>query len=62
MYTNTPYMVATRNGAIYEHEMTDNDHENLLDHLLKHSVQFYYRGLTMIFTKMYLKAGLKKPN
>ncbi|WP_186436241.1 hypothetical protein [Lysinibacillus sp. Y5S-8] len=55
-------MVATRNGAIYEHEMTDNDHENLLDHLLKHSVQFYYRGLTMIFTKMYLKAGLKKPN
>ncbi|WP_371811497.1 DNA adenine methylase [Sporosarcina sp. Te-1] len=37
MYIDPPYVASTRNGLIYENEMTDNDHENLLRQLLSHS-------------------------
>ncbi len=42
VYADPPYMLETRHGKQYHHEMTDKDHEELLDTLLAH------RGLVMI--------------
>ena len=36
IYCDPPYMLETRHGKQYRHEMDDNDHEALLDVLLKH--------------------------
>lgn len=36
IYADPPYMLGTRHGKQYRHEMTDTDHEELLDALLAH--------------------------
>lgn len=36
LYVDPPYPLSTRNGKYYAHEMTDADHEDLLELLLKH--------------------------
>lgn len=36
IYADPPYMLATRNGALYEDEMTDDDHIKLLNALIDH--------------------------
>ena len=36
IYCDPPYMLSTRYGKQYRHEMEDRDHEELLDVLLKH--------------------------
>jgi len=36
LYVDPPYVMSTRNGAIYQNEMTDNDHEELIDLLINH--------------------------
>ncbi len=36
IYADPPYMLETRHGRQYHHEMTDKDHEELLDTLLAH--------------------------
>ncbi len=36
IYCDPPYMLETRHGQQYKYEMEDNDHEELLDVLLKH--------------------------
>lgn len=37
LYVDPPYMLQTRSGALYEHEMNDSDHVQLLTMLEKHS-------------------------
>lgn len=37
LYVDPPYVLGTRTGKIYKHEMTDEDHEQLLKLLLQHS-------------------------
>lgn len=36
IYADPPYPLSTRNGAMYQHEMTDADHATLLDALDQH--------------------------
>ncbi len=36
IYADPPYLLGTRHGRQYRHEMTDRDHEELLDALLAH--------------------------
>lgn len=36
IYADPPYLMETRGGAQYRHEMTNQDHEELLDALMKH--------------------------
>lgn len=36
IYADPPYMLGTRHGKQYRHEMSDDDHEELLDALLAH--------------------------
>lgn len=37
IYADPPYLLETRNGAIYKNEMTEDDHDALIDALLKHT-------------------------
>jgi DNA adenine methylase len=37
IYADPPYVISTRSGKIYKHEMTDKDHIELLQLLLQHS-------------------------
>lgn len=36
IYADPPYPLATRTGALYQHEMSDSDHEQLLEALDRH--------------------------
>jgi DNA adenine methylase len=36
IYADPPYMLGTRSGRIYAHEMTESDHVRLLESLLRH--------------------------
>lgn len=36
IYADPPYLLGTRKGYLYKHEMTDEQHTELLDTLLKH--------------------------
>ncbi len=36
IYADPPYVLSTRHGKQYKHEMTDNDHADLLEQLLAH--------------------------
>jgi len=44
MYIDPPYMLGTRTGKQYRHEMTDADHEELLDALLKSRAKIMISG------------------
>lgn len=37
IYEDPPYLLGGRNGAIYENEMSESDHSDLLDALLQHT-------------------------
>ena len=37
IYADPPYLLVTRHGRQYRHEMSDGDHEELLDALLDHT-------------------------
>ena len=37
LYVDPPYLLSTRSGAFYEHEMSDSDHETLLEALKTHT-------------------------
>lgn len=37
IYADPPYLMDTRNGKLYENEMSDEDHTELLHALLQHS-------------------------
>lgn len=44
LYVDPPYVMATRNGAIYENEMTDSDHIELIETLIKHKGKVLLSG------------------
>lgn len=46
IYCDPPYVLSTRCRKQYKHEMTDEDHEELLDALLKHSGPVIISGYT----------------
>lgn len=60
MYIDPPYVATTRNGAIYENEMTDKDHEFLIDHLLKHSGPVLLSGYDSDLYNDLLKGWIKE--
>lgn len=37
LYVDPPYVLSTRNGAMYEHELSDTDHLQLLEALKRHT-------------------------
>lgn len=43
-YCDPPYVMSTRRGVFYEHEMTDEDHEELLDLLLSCKARWMLSG------------------
>ena len=44
MYVDPPYVMSTRSGRIYKHEMSDKDHEELLDLLLQSKAKIILSG------------------
>lgn len=52
IYCDPPYMLGTRHGKQYRHEMNDGDHEELLDNLLKHKGPVLISGYN---TELYQK-------
>jgi DNA adenine methylase len=44
MYIDPPYVLSTRSKRIYKHEMTDKDHEELLEVLLKSKAKIILSG------------------
>lgn len=60
VYADPPYLLETRKGYLYEHEMTDQQHTELLDSLLKHKgtvmISGYDNGLYNSMLKGWNKA------
>lgn len=55
VYADPPYMLATRCRAQYRHEMTDDDHEELLDVLTHHRGPVLVSGYESELYRAYLK-------
>ncbi|MFJ8064881.1 DNA adenine methylase [Psychrobacillus sp. NPDC096426] len=60
MYIDPPYVMATRKGAIYENEMSDEDHMNLIDYLLKHTGSVLLSGYDNEIYNDMLKGWMKE--
>lgn len=55
MYIDPPYLLNTRSGKQYRHEMTDKDHEELLKELLKSKAKIMISGYESDMYNDYLK-------
>lgn len=55
MYIDPPYLLGTRAGKQYRHEMTDSDHEELLKVLLQSKAQIMISGYESDMYNDYLK-------
>lgn len=60
MYIDPPYLLGTRAGKQYKHEMTDSDHEDLLKLLLKSKAQIMISGYESDLYNDYLADWEKK--
>lgn len=55
MYIDPPYLLHTRTGKQYKHEMTDDDHEELLNKLLQNKAKIMISGYESDMYNEYLK-------
>ena len=55
MYIDPPYLLGTRTGKQYMHEMTDHDHEELLEELLQSKAKIMISGYESDMYNDYLK-------
>lgn len=55
MYIDPPYLLGTRTGKQYKHEMTDADHEELLKELLQNKARIMLSGYESDMYNEYLK-------
>lgn len=55
MYIDPPYLLGTRNGKQYAHEMTNSDHEELLEILLQSNAKIMVSGYESEMYDDYLK-------
>ena len=55
MYIDPPYLLGTRAGKQYKHEMTDADHEELLKKLLQNKAKIMLSGYESDMYNEYLK-------
>lgn len=60
MYIDPPYLLNTRAGKQYAHEMTDSDHEELLKELLQSRAKIMISGYESDMYNDYLKKWTKK--
>lgn len=59
MYIDPPYLLGTRSGKQYKHEMTDTDHEELLKELLQNKAKIMISGYESDMYNEYLKDWTK---
>lgn len=60
MYIDPPYVLGTRTGNQYMHEMTDSDHEELLKALLQSKAKIMLSGYESEMYNDYLSKWEKK--
>lgn len=60
MYIDPPYLLGTRAGKRYKHEMTDADHEEMLKELLQSKAKIMISGYESDMYNDYLKGWNKK--
>lgn len=60
MYLDPPYILGTRSGKQYKHEMTDADHEDMLKLLLKSKAQIMISGYESDMYNDYLSGWNKE--
>lgn len=60
MYIDPPYLLATRTGKQYKHEMTDAEHEELLKELLQSKAKIMISGYESDMYNDYLKDWNKR--
>lgn len=60
MYIDPPYLLGTRAGKQYKHEMTDEDHEEMLKELLQSKAKIMISGYESEMYNDYLKDWNKK--
>ena len=60
MYIDPPYLLGTRAGKQYKHEMTDADHEEMLKELLQSKAKIMISGYESEMYNDYLKEWNKK--
>lgn len=60
MYVDPPYLLSTRAGKQYKHEMTDAEHEEMLDELLQSKAKIMISGYESEMYNYYLKGWNKK--
>lgn len=60
MYIDPPYLLGTRTGKQYAHEMKDSDHEELLEELLQSKAKIMISGYESDMYNEYLKDWNKK--
>lgn len=60
MYIDPPYLLGTRAGKQYKHEMTDADHEEMLKELLQSKAKIMISGYESEMYNDYLKGWNKK--
>ena len=59
VYADPPYLHGTRKNYLYKHEMSDRDHEELLDALTSHPGQVMISGYDNELYNRYLKGWRK---
>ena len=60
MYLDPPYVLGTRAGRQYKHEMTDTDHEELLKLILKSPAKIMISGYESELYNDYLRGWEKR--
>jgi len=60
IYCDPPYVLGTRHGKQYSHEMKDSDHEELLDTLLLHKGSVLLSGYESVLYDSFLKGWHKE--
>lgn len=60
MYIDPPYMLSTRSGKQYKHEMTDADHEELLKMIVQSKAKIMVSGYETDMYNDYLVGWQKK--
>lgn len=60
MYIDPPYLLGTRNGKQYKHEMSDAEHEDMLKKILQSNAKIMISGYESDMYNDYLKNWTKK--
>lgn len=60
MYLDPPYLLSTRSGKQYKHEMTDQDHEELLATIIKSRAKIMISGYESDLYNKYLTSWKKE--